>query len=67
MLIKLDAFRGQKRKLKNRWSVRATYRGEPCGGRCTHVCCEVREDWKRSRCSTGPGYYSGKPNLTASL
>ena len=38
VLIKLDAFRGQRQKLKNRWS----------GRRHTHICCEVWEDWEET-------------------
>ena len=53
VLIKLDAFRGQKRKLKKPVERRATYRGEPCGRQCTHICCEVREDWKEAGAPPG--------------
>ena len=66
MLVKLDAFRGQRQKLKNQWSgdlhtvVKCVADGIPM-----YV---VKNDKTgKNKCSTMHDCYSGLPSMTASL
>ena len=66
MLIKLDAFRGQKRKLKNQWSGKLhTVVNRVADGVPTYVV--TCDKTGKRQVLHGPSYYSGKLNSTANL